>query len=177
MTFNFFFSTLASDLETLSPWVQMTGSVPRGSFSTLMDPCWGYVSDRISFPPRRGVWESRFNLHCPMVFNTYLSLTFQIKVIIVLFSRKKQRTTSSLPLPESLMMSSALLTLPIIVSSGETSSTSNLSSASSTWSWMISVCHLRFDTPTKTEVHFWTYRTLTDIQREWTELLLAKLNL
>lgn len=54
-------------------------------------------------------------------------------------------------LPDSLMATWALLMLPITVPSGEVSSTSNVSSASSRWSWMISVCQLLFDTPIQTK--------------------------
>lgn len=49
------------------------------------------------------------------------------------------------------MVTWALLMLPITVPSGEVSSTSNVSSASSRWSWIISVCQLLFDTPIQTE--------------------------
>lgn len=53
----------------------------------------------------------------------------------------------SVLLPDSLMVTWALLMLPITAPSGKASRTSNISSASSRWSWMISVCQLLFETP------------------------------
>lgn len=53
-------------------------------------------------------------------------------------------------LPESLIVTLALFVAPITVLSGEISSTSNVSSASSRWSWMISICQLLFDIPSQT---------------------------
>lgn len=65
LTLSFFLGT--PGLEMLSPRVQMIESVPRGSFSRCMDPCWGYVLAWISCPPRTGASWFWSSLHCPVV--------------------------------------------------------------------------------------------------------------
>lgn len=62
--------------------------------------------------------------------------------------------------PDSLMVTWAVWMLLITVPSGETSTTSNVSSASSRWSRMISACQLLFDTPAGTQKDFYTLARL-----------------
>ena len=65
--------------------------------------------------------------------------------------------------PDSLMVTWAVWMLLITVPSGETSTTSNVSSASSRWSRMISACQLLFDTPAGTQKDFYTLARLGGI--------------